>query len=371
MNCNKTVGFNRLCRFIGEMFLKVLVIGQNVVYNHTVTKGVVIMAKSANQKLKLLYLIRFLMQYSDEKHPLSMAQIIAELNSNGISAERKSVYDDIESLRTFGFDIVKVGGKNGGYYIGGRDFELPELKLLVDSVQSSKFITQDKTYKLIKKIENLASVYDGQLLQRQVYVSNRVKSMNESIYYAVDVISDAITQNRKIRYQYFEYTVNKERRFRHGGAVYEVSPFALIWDDENYYMLAWDAASQKMKHYRVDKMHGVSLTDEKREGTQEFEKVDMSAYTKTVFGMFGGEEQKVKLRFANHLVGAVLDRFGREIVIMKDGEEYFTFTVSVVVSSQFLAWVFGFGAEAEILSPESVRNEMKNQAAAIAEKYNG
>ena len=327
------------------------------------------MAKSPNQKLKLLYLIRFLMQNSDENHPLSMAQIISELENNGISAERKSIYDDMEALRIFGFDVIKVGGKNGGYYIGERDFELPELKLLVDSVQSSKFITQDKTCKLIKKIENLASIYDGQLLQRQVYVSNRVKSMNESIYYAVDVISDAITQGKKIRYQYFEYTVSKERRFRHGGAVYEVSPFALIWDDENYYMLAWDSASQKMKHYRVDKMHGVSLTDEKREGTEEFEKVDMSSYTKTVFGMFGGEEQKVKLRFANHLVGAVLDRFGRDTIIIKDGEEHFTFTVSVVVSEQFLAWVFGFGTEAEIVSPEQVREKMKNQALLIAEKY--
>ena len=151
------------------------------------------MAKSSNQKLKLLYLLRYLMQHSDENHPVSTPMIIAELTSNGISAERKSIYDDIEALRSFGIDIVQLKGKSGGYYIGERDFELPELKLLVDSVQSSKFITQDKTYKLIKKIESLASEYDGQLLQRQVFVTNRVKSMNESIYYAVDVISDAVT----------------------------------------------------------------------------------------------------------------------------------------------------------------------------------
>lgn len=327
------------------------------------------MAKSANQKLKLLYLVKYLMQHSDEEHPVSTAQIIEELAKNNISAERKSIYDDIEALRVFGIDIIQVKGKNGGYYIGERDFELPELKLLVDSVQSSKFITQDKTYKLIKKIENLASAYDGQLLQRQVFVTNRVKSMNESIYYAVDVISDAITQNKKIRYKYFEYTVSKERRFRHDGAFYEVSPFALIWDDENYYMLAWDSAASKMKHYRVDKMDKVSLTDSEREGTAEFEKVDMSAYTKTVFGMFGGNEQKVKLRFANHLVGVVIDRFGRDSIIIKDGDEHFTVSVNVVVSQQFLAWVFGFGADAEILSPEEVRDEMKKQAAEIFKIY--
>lgn len=327
------------------------------------------MAKSSNQKLKLLYIVKFLMQNSDEEHPVSTAQIIEELASNGISAERKSIYDDIEALRLFGLDIIQLKGKNGGYYIGERDFELPELKLLVDSIQSSKFITQDKTYKLIKKIESLASVYDGQLLQRQVFVTNRVKSMNESIYYAVDVISDAITQNRKIRYKYFEYTVEKKRRYRHDGAFYEVSPFALIWDDENYYMLAWDSDAGKMKHYRVDKMEKVSLTDREREGIKEFEKVDMSAYTKTVFGMFGGNEQKVKLRFANHLVGAVLDRFGRDTIIIKDGDEHFTFTVNVVVSQQFLAWVFGFGSEAEIISPDEVREEMKKQAFAVAKLY--
>lgn len=328
------------------------------------------MAKSSNQKLKLLYLVRFLMQYSDEEHPVSMARIIAELAKNDISAERKSIYDDIESLRSFGVDIIQVKGKNGGYYIGERDFELPELKLLVDSVQSSKFITQDKTYKLIKKIESLASIYDGQLLQRQVYVSNRVKSMNESIYYTVDVISDAIIQNKKIRYQYFEYTVSKERRFRHDGEFYEVSPFALVWNDENYYMIAWDSSASRIKHYRVDKMFKVTMTDNEREGIKEFEKVDMSAYTKTVFGMFGGQEQKVKLRFANRLAGAVIDRFGRETIIIEDGEEHFIFTVSVVVSSQFLAWVFGFGADAEIISPEEVRCKMKKQISEIAEKYN-
>ncbi len=329
------------------------------------------MAKSSNQKLKLLYLLRFLMEKSDEKHPLSTAQIIEELAQNNISAERKSIYDDIESLRLFGIDVIQVKGKNGGYYIGERDFELPELKLLVDSVQSSKFITQDKTYKLIQKIESLASVYDGQLLQRQVFVTNRVKSMNESIYYAVDVISDAITNNKKIRYQYFEYTVKKERQFRHDGKIYEVSPFSLIWDDENYYLLAWDSDAQKMKHYRVDKMYKVSITDKARDATDEFKKVDMSAYTKTVFGMFGGNEQSVKLRFSNRLIGAVLDRFGRNIIVIEDGNEHFTVNINVAVSPQFFGWLFGFGTDAEILSPENVREEMKRLTAGVAEKYNG
>ncbi len=298
-----------------------------------------------------------------------MAKIIEELARNDISAERKSIYDDLESLRLFGFDIVQIKGKNGGYYIGARDFELPELKLLVDSVQSSKFITQDKTHKLIKKIEGLASIYDGQLLQRQVFVSNRVKSMNESIYYAVDGISDAITQNKKIKFRYFEYTVTKERRFRHDGAFYNVSPFALIWDDENYYLLAWDSSAEKFKHFRVDKMHGVSMLGEERDGTQAFQKIDMSAYSKSVFGMFGGNEQSVKMRFANYLAGAVIDRFGRDTLIVPDGEEHFTVNVNVAVSGQFYAWVFGFGTDAEIIAPADIREGMKERAQKIIEKY--
>ena len=327
------------------------------------------MPKSANQKLKLLYIARLLMRKSDENHLISTAQIIEELDSEGISAERKSIYDDIEALRFFGLDIIQVKGRNGGYYLGERDFELPELKLLVDSVQSSKFITQNKTYDLIRKIESLASVYDGQLLQRQVYIQNRVKSMNESVYYAVDAISDAITQNRQITYKYFEFNIKKERVYRHDGQLYKVSPFALVWDNENYYMLAWDSAAQKMKHYRVDKMYGVNMTDEKREGTEAFEKTDMSAYTKSVFGMFGGQEEKVKIRFANRLAGVVIDRFGKDTTIIKDGDEHFTVNVDVVISDQFLAWIFAFGTQVEIISPDSIRKTMKKHAEAVCKLY--
>ena len=309
------------------------------------------------------------MRESDENHLISTAQIIEELSHYGISAERKSIYDDIEALIYFGLDIIQVKGRQGGYYLGERDFELPELKLLVDSVQSSKFITQDKTYDLIKKIENLASVYDGQLLQRQVYIQNRVKSMNESVYYAVDAISDAITQNNQITFKYFEFNIQKERVYKHNGQLYKVSPFALVWDNENYYMLAWDSTVEKIKHYRVDKMYGVSMTDDKREGTEAFEKTDMSSYTKSVFGMFGGNEEKVRFRFANRLAGVVIDRFGRDTMIMKDGDEHFTVSVNVVISEPFLAWVFGFGEDAEILSPESAREEMKKHTEIVCNMY--
>ena len=327
------------------------------------------MSKSANQKLKLLYLMRFLLEKSDERHPVTTADMIAELARCDISAERKSIYDDMEALRLFGFDVVQTKGKTTGYYIGARDFELPELKLLVDSVQSSKFITHKKTLSLIKKIEGLASAYDAQLLQRQVYVRNRVKSMNESVYYNVDEISGAISGDKMIRYKYFEYAVSKERRFRKDGAFYEVSPFALMWDDENYYMLAWDSAAGKMKHYRVDKMTDISATDKPREGKAEFEATDMSAYSKTVFGMFTGEQQTVKLRFTNHLAGAVIDRFGKDVTLVPDGDEHFTVSVEAAVSPQFFAWLFGFGMDVEVLSPASARTAMRDMAADVAGMY--
>ena len=323
------------------------------------------MSKTSNQKRKLLYVMKALLERTDEAHPMSMPQLLEWLEAQGISAERKSVYDDLEVLRDFGLDVVKGPG---GYYIGQREFELPKLKLLVDSVQSSKFITQKKTLSLIKKIESLASVHDARLLQRQVYVRNRVKSMNESVYYHVDALSAAITDDRTVRFRYYEYTVSKERRFRRAGKVYEVSPFALLWDNENYYLLAWDDEAGTMKHYRVDKMAHIERTDTPRRGREAFERVDMSEYTKHVFGMFGGQPEQVRLRFAGHLAGAVLDRFGRDLILVPDGENDFIVTVRAQISPQFFAWVFGFGDEVEILTPPSVREAFRAQAQRTAQK---
>ena len=327
------------------------------------------MAKGANQKLKLLYLMKIFLEETDENHTVSVSDLIKKLDSLNISAERKSLYDDLEMLRVFGLDIVQTRSKTTGYYVASREFELPELKLLVDSVQSSKFITEKKTISLIKKIEGLASVYDAQLLQRQVYVRGRVKSMNESVYYNVDEISGAILHDRAIRFKYFEYAVSRERRFRKNGAFYEVSPFALMWDNENYYMLAYDASSGLLKHYRVDKMADISVAETPRQGREAFERVDMSVYSQKVFGMFSGSEQLVRLKFKNHLAGAVIDRFGKETILVSTDEEHFTVGVEVVVSPQFYAWLFGFGAEVEVLSPESVRQELYKTAESVARIY--
>ena len=324
------------------------------------------MARSANQKLKLLIIKDYLLKNSDENHPVTIPQIIEELARFDIKAERKSLYDDLEALRVYGLDIVQ---SKGNYYVGQRSFQTPELKLLVDSVQSSKFITQKKTMSLIKKIEELASAFDAQLLERQVYVRNRVKSMNESVYYNVDEIADAINQDRAIQFKYFELMINKQRHIRKDGAWYKVSPFALMWDDENYYMLAWDAEAGSIKHYRVDKMLEITALDQKREGKEAFAKVDMSAYAKKVFGMFTGQDRQVKMRFTNNLAGAVFDRFGTDIMLIPDGEDHFTVTLDLAVSPRFYAWLFGFGTDAEILSPDDVREDASNMAQRILEMY--
>jgi len=324
------------------------------------------MARSERQKLKLLYLRDYLLRSTDEQHPVTMKQILAYLEQNDIPAERKSIYSDIELLRTYGMDIIQ---ESGNYYVGSRHFELPELKLLVDSVQSSKFITYKKTGSLIKKIEEMASVYEAQLLNRQVYVANRIKSMNESIYYNVDEIHNGIAHNRKIRFRYFEYTIAKERAFRKDGGFYEVSPYALTWDDENYYLVAYDSDAEIIKHYRVDKMTDISITGEERNGKEHFESLDMGTYAKKVFGMFSGKEQTVRLRVANHLVGAILDRFGKDVFIVPDGEDHFTVSVDVVVSPQFFGWTSGFGSDAVITAPDDVVDEMRRHISAINGQY--
>lgn len=324
------------------------------------------MAKYSRQKLKLFYLREFLLRHSDEEHPVTIRDMIAYLAGQDISAERKSLYSDLNLLQDYGMDIVR---SPKGYYIGSREFELPELKLLVDSVQSSKFITHKKTAALIHKLESLSSVYEAKQLNRQVFVMNRIKSMNESIYYNVDAVHNGIAQNRQIQFHYFEYNLKKEPVFRKNGSWYVVSPYALTWDDENYYMVAYDAQAEQIKHYRVDKMTDITMTDVLRVGADAFAALDMGVYARKVFGMFSGEERPVKLRVANHLVGAMLDRFGKDISIVPDGADHFTLLVNVVVSPQFFGWVCAFGADIEILEPASVQEQFLVHLNGILAQY--
>lgn len=315
------------------------------------------MAKSAGQKLKLLYIIKLLTENTDENHPASTTDIIAYLDANGIHSERKSIYDDIEKLCDFGYDIVQVRSRlGGGYYMASREFELAELKLLVDAVQSSRFITSRKSRSLIKKLELLAGKQDAGKLQRQVYVAGRIKTENESIYYNIDNIHRAIQENRQISFQYLDWNLNKELVPRVGGKR-KVSPWALIWREENYYLAAYDSVDGIMKHYRVDKMGHVEVLKEEREGLEQFEKVDPAVYTNLTFGMFSGDEETVTLQFPNRLIGVVLDRFGREADIRPMTDRVFRIRVRVAVSGQFFGWLAGIGREAVIVSPAAVKEQ--------------
>ena len=328
------------------------------------------MPRASQQKLKLLYVMDYLLQQTDEDHPASLAQIMDHLAANGIPAERKSLYDDFEALRDYGLDIVCVGhGRGSGYYVAARDFELPELKLLVDSVQASKFITHKKTAALIRKIERLCSVHQARTLQRQVYVAGRIKTMNESIYYNVDEVHAGISQGKKIRFRYFELDVHKNRHYRRDGAWYVASPYALTWDSENYYLVAFDDSTDSIRHYRVDRMSNITLLDAPRDGREAFRALDMAAYSRKVFGMFSGTEQSVRMRFDAHLAGAVVDRLGSDVMLVPDGDDAFTVTADVVPSPLFYAWLFGFGPRAQLLGPESVVEEMRRHLAAVAAVY--
>ena len=309
------------------------------------------MARSSNQKEKILFLMRLFHEETDAMHPLSRKQLEEKLLEYGIQAERKSLYNDIETLKKFGMDIAYRKERPEGYFLQSHEFELAELKLLVDAVQSSRFITESKSNSLIRKIESMASKYEAKQLQRQVVVANRIKAMNESIYYNIDKIYASIASNLQILFRYFEWTIEKTTRLKKGGEPYQVSPWALTWDDENYYLIGYDVDAGILKHFRVDKMLDIETLGEPRVGKEEFGRFDLAHYTKKTFGMFGGEEETLRIRFHNKYIGVVIDRFGKDVSVRPDGEESFTARVDVAVSGQFFGWLTGLGKDVRILSP--------------------
>ena len=326
------------------------------------------MAKSNNHKMALLYMMRELLQKTDEDHSMNATDLIAALAAYDCEADRRTIYSNVEILQDFGIDVIKKESGQG-YYIGSRDFELPELKLLVDSVQSSKFITEKKSRELIGKLMQLTNEQKARQLNRSVFIRNRMKTGNEKVYYNVDTLHEAMNRNRQIRFKYGEWTAAKELVEKKGGTEYRVSPWALTWDDENYYLIAFDEAAGIIKHYRVDKMLKIGLTDEERVGRDSFEDFDLAAFSRKTFGMFGGPDANVVLRCKNGLAGVIIDRFGREISLVPEDGEHFHVHVTVAVSPQFFGWVTGIGPGIEIASPSDVREAYGAYLADILSKY--
>ncbi len=335
------------------------------------------MAKNPRQKQKLLYIRKILLEKTDERHGLSINEIITELEAYGINAERKSIYDDLRILETYGLDICSEKSKTVKYYIASRDFQISELKLLVDAIQSSKFITEKKSMELIKKVESLASENEAKQLQNQVVISNRVKTSNETIYYNVDRLHDAISSNRAVEFYYNQWKLNLgstekltlERR--RNGERYRVSPYALCWDDENYYLIAYDERNEEIRHYRVDKMESIEITDGKRVGERLFKKINLAGYARSTFGMFAGEEVMVTLSVDNSLAGVIADRFGKNVFITKDEncENHFLVRVNVNISGQFFGWLFALGDKVKIVSPEDVAKKFKRHSRKVSNLY--
>ena len=329
------------------------------------------MAAGENQKLKMLYLVKLLSEETDEAHGLSAQEIIARLEELGVNVERKTLYTDLEDLERYGLEILREkAGRSTLYRLSNRSFELPELKLLVDSVQASKFITERKSRELIKKLESLASIYEAKYLHRQVLISGRIKAMNESIYYNVDMLHEAINADRQIRFRYTRWNVHKEMEYRRDGAWYQVSPWCLIWDDENYYLVAFDAEEQKIKHYRVDKIVRLSITSDARLGKDAFAAFDAARYTRSQFGMFGGEPMRVTIEGRDDMVGTLLDRFGRDITVIPMEGGRFTAHIDVLVSRHFLGWIIALGDGIRITGPEALVAQMRAEAARLSALYN-
>ena len=325
--------------------------------------------KLSHQKLKMMNLAKILSEKTDEEPTITVPEMISELAKLGITAERKSIYDDLEYLQLFGLDICSNKTRTTNYYIASRDFELPELKLLVDSVQASKFITRKKSMELISKIEKLTSHENAKKLQRQVFITNRVKTVNEQIYYNVDKIHDAIAANKQITFKYFDVDVNKKKVYRKNGDLYTESPVSLTWDDENYYLITYKEKYDNYTHYRVDKMELIELTEDDRVLAEK--PFDLSVYSKTMFQMFNGEETDVSIKFENELVGVIYDRFGADVPIVKSDEKHFICHVKVAVSPHFLSWIISFGNRAEILSPNTVVEQLYSLLREASKVYEG
>lgn len=331
------------------------------------------MAKTKGQKLKILFLLDILHQHTDDEHGISMAEILDELQSKGIDADRKSIYDDIRILaEDYGADVICVKNDDKGkrlqvpvYKLVSRTFDLSDLRLLIDGIQSSRYLSRPRTEELMDKLRTLCSKHEVHQLQRQLVITRRVKSMNNNVLYYVSEIQQAIREDKKLSFRYFSYTPSKAKQYKKR----VVSPFSLVYTDDNYYLLAYNDTAHRILPYRVDRMEQVTVEDEPRTGTEAYKKIKTDTYTESTFGMFSGKMEWVTMQFANELANVVIDRFGKEINTLQVDEGHFQVSVDVAVSPQFFGWVVGLGTKARIVAPQNVVDSMANHLAKVGAFY--
>lgn len=325
------------------------------------------METTQKQKLKILYLLQFLLTETDKDHAMTMQTIIEKLAAQGIAAERKSIYADFKLLSEFGYAVERVKTRTVGYFIEDRDFELAELKLLVDAVQSSRFITERRSAELIRKLSGLTSQHRSDALKRYIVLAESPKSLNKETYYNIDAIHEAINNTKKITFQYFDYDVGKKLVMRKDSKPYCLTPVALTWNDDKYYLICYHPKYEGFSHYRVDRMSKVTVQEERCDKFDRY-RFNLATYTKRMFGMFNGDPIRTTLRFDKRLVNPVLDKFGMKTKLYPV-EGGFEVNVEVSNSPVFLSWMFGFGDLAEIVSPQSLRDDMRALLQKVNERY--
>ncbi len=322
-------------------------------------------------KIKLLVLQKILLENTDPEHPISGNEIIKLLGEYGINVERKSVYDDIDTLVQSGMDIVtERRGHANYYYVGSRTFQDEELMILVNTVASSKFLTKKKSDELISKLKTLTSKYQAQSLSRTIYVDGRSKSNNERIYYSINAIHEAIVAGKQITFHYTEYDITLKKKYRRGGQLYSVSPIYLISDSDYYYLTAYNPQHDDISNFRIDKMADVAISDEPRLELSS-EQLERAKEVRSMFGAFAREKTTVTLRMNNkpYVFGVLVDKYGSSLHPTRISEDKFTVRIEAQISPAFYAWLFSFGEDAEVVEPEWVRNEAKGQIEKMAEVY--
>lgn len=323
------------------------------------------MPKNTGQKLRILHLLEILKRKTDDHHSLTTAELITALSRYGITADRKTVYDDLQALEDSGVDLLRSKGKSGGVKLLSREFDLAEVKMLTDAVQSSRFIPEEKSRKLTKKLSGLASEYQEKALSRHFYNGDRIKSDNTLLLYTVDAINEAINENRKLSFRYWKWNYEKKKEFRRNGNAYVVSPWELTIDDNNYYLIAYDDKNGELRHFRVDKMTDVTPTEQARTELDAIRDLNLPDYRAPQFGMFGGKPVTVKIKAPLSMAGVFIDRFGQEVIMHKFDEESLTVRVSVCQSPQFFGWLLGLGEGVSLLEPTDLKEKYQNTLQAV------